>query len=79
MTGAFEHFEPAAEVRTRLIARRCRRLPHASLKGLSRPGRLELRVTGAINETEKIDEEAQNHFLQNSLTYPTTLNSISKN
>jgi len=39
---------------------------------------LELRVTGAINKTENI-EEAQNHFIQNSRTYTITLNSISKN
>jgi hypothetical protein len=39
----------------------------------------ELRVTGAINETEKIDERAQNHFTQKAETYPTTLNSNSRN
>jgi hypothetical protein len=33
-----------------------RRLLHGSLEGLS------LGVTSAINEKEKIDEEAQNHF-----------------
>ena len=38
MVSASEPFEPAAEVRTRLIARHCRRSPHASLEGLSKPG-----------------------------------------
>jgi hypothetical protein len=40
---------------------------------------LELGVTGDINETEKIDERAQNHFTQKSQAYLTTLNSNSKN
>ncbi|SIT53575.1 hypothetical protein BQ8794_130059 [Mesorhizobium prunaredense] len=41
--------------------------------------RLKLRVTGAISETEKIDERARNHFIQESKTYPITFDSNSKN
>jgi len=42
-------------------------------------GILELRVTGAINETEKIDEQAQNHFAQKPQVYLIALNSNSRN
>ena len=62
------------EVRTRLIALRCRRLPHPLQIDLSTPGMLSYLLTGAINETAKIDEPAQNHFTQKAEPYPITLN-----
>jgi hypothetical protein len=48
-------------------------------EGSFEAGSVELRVTGAIDETEKIDEPGPNHFTQKADTYPMTLNSNSKN
>ncbi|WP_436175573.1 hypothetical protein [Mesorhizobium sp. LjNodule214] len=44
-------------------------------EGSFEAGSVELRVTGAINKTEKIDERAQYHFAQKSQAYPLVLNS----
>ncbi|TIM70755.1 MAG: cobalamin B12-binding domain-containing protein [Mesorhizobium sp.] len=77
MASAAEHFEAAAES----DPPNCTSLPPITARIVARSfeaGNVELRVIGAMNETEKIDERAQNHFTQKSQTYPIALNSDSK-